>query len=68
MRFNLSLTILNFLNKMIETCREEKTFLIPYGRVLSELLIRVAIVDHVKKDRDAVSLEKEVSEKFEFLE
>ena len=44
MRFNLSLTILNFLNKMIETCREEKTFLIPYRRVLSELFYQLGVM------------------------
>ena len=60
-RVNLPLTIFNYLKKMIETSREEKTFLIPYGRVLSELFNRLGMVG----DDDVVV---EWTEKFEFVE
>jgi len=45
---------------MIETSREEKTFLIPYGRVLSELFNKLGMV------RGDVVVEW--TEKFEFVE
>ena len=61
MRVNLPLTIFNFLKKMIETSREEKTFLIPYGRDLSELFNKLGMVG----DDDVVV---EWTEKFEFVE
>lgn len=44
-KVNLSFTIFNFLNKMIIISRKEMTFLIPYGRVLSELFSQLEIVN-----------------------
>ena len=58
---NLSLTIFNFLKKMIIISREEMTFLIPYGRVLSELFSQLEIVN-------SDTIEVEWSQNFEYVE
>ncbi|CAI8595074.1 unnamed protein product [Vicia faba] len=60
MRFILPLTIFNFLKEIIKTFREETNFLIPYGRVISELLYKLGIVNG--------DVEVEWTEKFEFVE
>ena len=60
-RVNLPLTIFNFLKEMIIISREEMTFLIPYGRVLSEFFSQLEIVN-------SDTIEVEGSQNFEYVE
>ena len=59
-KVNLPLAIFNFLKKMISIFWEEMTFLIPYGRVLSELFSKLGIVRN--------NVEVEWTENFEYVE
>lgn len=52
--------------EMIVTYREEITFLIPYGRVLSEIFSQLEIVKRVK--RAGLIVKVEWSQKFEYVD
>ena len=58
---NLPLTIFDFLKKMIIISREEMNFLIPYGRVISELFSQLRIVN-------SNTIEVEWNQNFEYVE
>ena len=48
-KINLPLSMFNYLKEEILSSREELSFLIPFGRVLSMILVQQGVVTHVQQ-------------------